>query len=263
MRTQPAQSQPQARKKKQSEKAVILGRRFATVKVAKDRSFNVHEDLICSRSEYFKNLLQKNRKELDEECAICREGFEVTKDDVVHCQTCGQNLHDDCVAQWHTRGDDKRCPFCRAAWTPDSEAKTIKCQSLDVDGFDTYVKFIYGKGIATYTSESNNHDQRTLRLCKAWIVGNIVDDKEFKRAIIETLEEHIEDSNQLPGVEPMEYLFHEIEDRRRHGELHIFMLRIFKTKGSNVTSMWYDEIDSPWVCTFLKCLSHELLNPTV
>jgi hypothetical protein len=82
-------------------------------------TFDIHEELLCASSPYFRDRLQKIRKPIEGECSICHEDMHEDDEEIVFCRTCGSNFHHDCIKQWEqqNQSDDDTaiatCPLCR------------------------------------------------------------------------------------------------------------------------------------------------------
>lgn len=73
-----------------------LGRRTVTFRIGKiQRTFTLHEDLMCRSSMEFHSLLQGNRKEREGECSICHETLDANEGEIAYCRAgCGQNFYE-------------------------------------------------------------------------------------------------------------------------------------------------------------------------
>ena len=144
-----------------------------------NRKFSAHEDVLCSRSPYFKKRFQQVRKPVTGECEVCLdELLEVV--DAVFCRICGQNFHAQCMDQWlHGKHD---CPACRTAWNKLPAVNTSAFDQLDPDGFEVYVQWLYSQQIPSYKADEAR-GARCVRLLKAHLVGDTLEDTEFIHAV--------------------------------------------------------------------------------
>ena len=97
-----------------SNEAIRFGHKLITFPVGSNKTpFTIHEDLLCSNSNYFKNLLQKGRKAIEGDCSICTDGLSGFAP-ICYCKTCGQNFHTECLDNLLQQA--RVCPLCRAEW---------------------------------------------------------------------------------------------------------------------------------------------------
>jgi hypothetical protein len=240
-------------------RSTALGRRSATIFAGTRKStFTVHEEILCSRSEFFKARLQRDRKPIEDKCAVCQEDFDCEKDNISFCKSCGQNIHYACIDQWLCRKGKKRCPFCRAAWICESKIQISKCPDLDSDGFDVYVKYIYGKALPTFKAGSDDMDEHLLVLIKAWTVGDKLSDQDFKDAIIKQMGSDISDQDHLPGLTPMKFLYKDA--KKSSWLLRSFFADAYALMHKYYKVSWYDDLDQPWAMAFLRDLTWHLLK---
>jgi hypothetical protein len=139
-----------------------------------DTLFTIHEDLLCSSSEFFKWKLQDSRKAIQGDCSICTEdvaGFAP----VDFCESCGQNFHTKCIDDWLQR--ERTCPLCRLDWPlppqPRGE-KLIKmtfCPCPD-SYFDQYMQWLY-------TGVFQQDEDHLLNLIYACRLGDMLDDSRY------------------------------------------------------------------------------------
>ena len=60
---------------------------------------------------------QCNRREIDDNCAICCEKLLVMYDNIVwHECGCGNAIHETCLKEWFVKGNTESCPHCRKGW---------------------------------------------------------------------------------------------------------------------------------------------------
>ena len=145
------------------------------------RKFSVHADLLCKHSVYFKNLIQKVRKDIEGECVICHETLDAAGADLIYCKTCGNNLHEHCLGKWYKT--KPTCPTCRTKWVAPLEFLCMNLEDLSADGFDMYIQWLYGSSLPTYDADEGDDELRCIRLINAHIVGDVVEDSEFAKAV--------------------------------------------------------------------------------
>jgi hypothetical protein len=82
------------------------------------------------------------RKSMEgEDCPICMVGFdESSTDETVYCKAaCGNNIHQECFAQWAATKQNGvvTCPFCRAHWQSDASdvSKIAKRGKKNAEGY--------------------------------------------------------------------------------------------------------------------------------
>ncbi|KAH6637446.1 hypothetical protein C7974DRAFT_470369 [Boeremia exigua] len=160
-------------------KPIVFGSSFVRLLVGPhNRRFSVHENVLCSRSTYFKNRFQKVRKDAVGECAVCMDDLETAE--TVFCRTCGQNFHSKCMKQW-LGTKSSNCPTCRMAWEKrTSKTLTHTLDQLDPDGFEIYVQWLYSHEIPPTLGAA---DDRFERLLRAHLVGSALEDHDFLLAL--------------------------------------------------------------------------------
>ncbi len=93
--------------------------------------FKVTDRCITACTNYFQKKSQPyinvpedagNRKPLDDEegCPICCEKL-TNSEEILWCQTCGKNVHEDCFKKWKK----PTCVFCRSEMTPHKKRKIV------------------------------------------------------------------------------------------------------------------------------------------
>ena len=146
----------------------------------------MHADLLCKHSVYFKNHIQKARKDIEGECVICHETLDAVGADLTFCERCGDNLHQDCLGKWYQT--KPTCPTCRTKWVDPSPLDCMVLEDLSADGFDMWAQWLYGSSLPTYSADQGEDEVRCIRLIDAHIVGDFVKDSDFvqvvRRAII-------------------------------------------------------------------------------
>ncbi|CBX98025.1 hypothetical protein LEMA_P094340.1 [Plenodomus lingam JN3] len=159
-----------------------LGGRFLRLEIGPTRQgFSVHEDLLCSRSPYLKQAFQHVRKSLEGDCAICCEELISGVTYATWCKTCGNNIHQECLQQWVKSSN--KCPFCRTIWKKSPFLQHATLHDLDADGFDVYIQWLYTSRIPSYKTKEEDGAADCIRLIKAHLVGEKLQDKGFQIAV--------------------------------------------------------------------------------
>lgn len=151
-----------------------LGRRIFCFKTrGSRRHYSIHEHLVCSRSRFFKDRIQKNRKPIEGECSICHEDLDPKEDDVTFCRgTCGQNFHEHCIEEW-TR-THMTCPMYRRNWQqPSGEPDTLD-EALDSGGVQLYLDWLYIDRLQLPMQVRRHAEEYTMFMYKAWAVSDAV-----------------------------------------------------------------------------------------
>ncbi|OAK95109.1 hypothetical protein IQ06DRAFT_64248 [Phaeosphaeriaceae sp. SRC1lsM3a] len=144
------------------------------------RHFSVHEHLICSKSQLFKQRFQKNRKPMEGECLICHEQLNPQEDDVTFCRgSCGQNIHEACIEQWTRR--HSTCPMCREPWRKAGGDAIHLDEELDTDAVQLYADWLYTDRLEF--PEEYDCSRHPL-IFKAWTVSDVMQDAGFRHALI-------------------------------------------------------------------------------
>jgi hypothetical protein len=94
--------------------------------------------------------------------------------------------------------------MCRAGWIKTTLLKAAKLDELDADGFDVYIQWLYGRSIPTYVVDTQDDRARCIRLIKAHIVGEFLQDVDFQQAV---RSEIIEDSLENNGMDSAPIVF--------------------------------------------------------
>ncbi|KAJ4359416.1 hypothetical protein N0V95_002163 [Ascochyta clinopodiicola] len=146
----------------------------------RNHKFSAHEDVLCSRSAYFKKRFQGVRKDIGGECAFCLDKLEPVAAETVFCRTCGQNFHTKCMDQWlQTKGT---CPTCRTVWKKWPNVHSSTFDQLDPEGFEVYVQWLYSRRIPSYDADTDAN-ARCMRMLKAHLLGNTLRDQDFLLAV--------------------------------------------------------------------------------
>ncbi|KAH7137952.1 hypothetical protein B0J11DRAFT_500205 [Dendryphion nanum] len=168
-------------KKPRKHRPLFLGNKFVNIIAGIDgQVISVHQDLLCARSPYFKDRLQKVRKKIyNEECSICHDFMHPETQPITWCEACGNNFHRKCKSEWAANS----CPMCRA---PDSfnekSAQDIQCSDLNSEGLEVYVQWLYSGTIPNFEEESV-FTQKEIRSLQGCAVAEILQDDEFREAM--------------------------------------------------------------------------------
>ncbi|KAF2122127.1 hypothetical protein BDV96DRAFT_137377 [Lophiotrema nucula] len=186
-------------------KLKVLGRAFTQLHVgAKETVFSAHADLLCSRSNFFKERLQPSRKTVEGDCAICLVKMDPIKDDITYCTSCGQNFHGKCMTQW-LGNNNTTCTTCRAVWVGKPSHSQLKCADLDADSFELYIQWLYNDQLSICQDE---HDANWIfQLLQAHIAGDTLGDIEFQKAILAELIEHHMTRRSYPGETYVQHVY--------------------------------------------------------
>ncbi|KAF9701047.1 hypothetical protein EKO04_000471 [Ascochyta lentis] len=162
-------------------KPILFGGTFVHLLIGPhNRKFSAHEDVLCSRSAYFKKRFQEVRKDIDGECAVCIDNLESVAAETVFCRTCGQNFHNKCMDQWLQTMNT--CPTCRTVWKKWPNMRSSTLDQLDPEGFEVYVQWLYSHQIPSYGSDKDAN-ARCIRMLKAHLLGNTIKDNDFLLAV--------------------------------------------------------------------------------
>ncbi|UPX19578.1 uncharacterized protein EKO05_0009837 [Ascochyta rabiei] len=162
-------------------KPIMFGGTFVHMHIGpRNRKFSAHEEVLCSRSAYFKERFQKVRKDICGKCAVCLDKLEPVAIETVFCRTCGQNFHAKCMDQWLKNGNT--CPTCRTVWKKWPNMHSSTFDQLDPEGFEVYVQWLYSQQIPSYDADIDAN-ARCIRMLKAHLLGNTVRDQDFLLAV--------------------------------------------------------------------------------
>jgi hypothetical protein len=218
----------------------------------------VHEDLLCTYSPFFRTLLQPNRKPIEDLCSVCQYDLETTSDNITYCKSCGQNIHKNCIDNWLDQ--KKQCPICRRQWVKEIKNEKVVVKSLDPEGFNCWVQCAYGSSdlpkLRTVNGKTNaeEFDEHIIELAKAWAVGNILEDTSFRNAVTAQIAFDVEKNDQLPGKAAIEYLWEQCYTDENLWRLRHFFVDLYVLKWRPHEEWWYDHLTMPWVFSFIKSL---------
>ncbi|KAF2641207.1 hypothetical protein P280DRAFT_305241 [Massarina eburnea CBS 473.64] len=178
-------STPEPRISVKKKQAIKYGRKVARLHIGPSREiFTVHEDLICSKSSFFRRKLQPKRQDISGDCSICQEEMRVEGQDLTFCSTsCGGNFHYGCIEKWEERQgrveSGPNCPLCRKAWpAPTMSIVVYRIPKLNETAFQTYFDWLYKGTIGIEDTEAANHEQlrwtaetATCNLVYAYLLG--------------------------------------------------------------------------------------------
>lgn len=112
---------------------------------------------MSARSAYFEKRFEEKRRATGERPLCLRHFYRTTAD---CCSVCG--------ARFHTK---------IGLWAkPTANASTYIFDQLDPAGFEVYIQWLYSYDIPEYTGTA---DDRCIRMLRAHLVGNALDDEEF------------------------------------------------------------------------------------
>lgn len=153
---------------------------MVTLHVGKKKTpFTIHEDLLCSSSGYFKNLLPNGRKAIEGECSICTEDLSAPTP-VCYCSACGQNIHTKCLNNWLRR--EQVCPLCRTEWaappSADAPMEDRLLESIPDSIIDLYMQWLYTGTISVHSIIAHA-DRYPLFLHATLQAGEVLEDEIF------------------------------------------------------------------------------------
>lgn len=125
---------------------------------------------------------------------------------------CGQNIHKECMEEWkksHPRFT--RCPMCRHIWKTRSGDSIEVEEDLYPDAVQIYIDWLYSGQIRITTEkedadkdedEDGNEDEDEdededcyVNILRAWKVSSILEDDEFRYALIAKYFSMVEDDD--------------------------------------------------------------------
>lgn len=203
------------------------GHRFVKVRVGStEKVFSAHEELLCAHSNYFKNRFQKGRKRIKDQCSICHDELDQSEKGVTWCMACGQNFHSLCIFEWLKKKET--CPICRVKWTYKKDFQEAKITELDIDAFDVYIQWLYGSTIPFYKTDRVGTGMRDLRLMKAYLLGDVLEDKEFQKAILKEIVQHGLATRTLSGTDSVNFVYKNTDKSSR---LRKFLVDLYIARG--------------------------------
>lgn len=181
------------------------GRNIVRLRIDRTREmFAIHEELLCSRSKYFREKLQKGRKPIEGDFPICFEALDLTRSEVTGCRsTCGLNMHHACMKTWKeeksARSEVMTCPACRQKWAEENE-QTLLCPELDAKAFNYYNDWLYHRDIL-FDEEPPAHEYsgEIHAMIETYGLSCKVKDGKFNKAILQSLCELFQETGFYPG----------------------------------------------------------------
>ncbi|OAL54819.1 hypothetical protein IQ07DRAFT_676781 [Pyrenochaeta sp. DS3sAY3a] len=155
------------------------------------RIFNIHEDLLCTSSEYFRKTFQGNRKPIEGDCSICYHKLKSKAEDVTFCRYgCGQNLHKSCLDTWTSTKTSPKCPMCRKDWIETSTEAHLLFAEIQDSTIQLYVNWLY-RGFFPETEDAtpiHQNNEAWLQyhqlLVKAWELSSKLQAKDFADLVV-------------------------------------------------------------------------------
>ena len=218
----------------------------------------VHEDLLCAHSPYFKSLLQASRKPIDSpvDCCVCETPLLISEDNIAYCKSCGQNMHTQCIDQWLER--NAKCPLCRFIWTREDQHIKVTIPGLDREGFENWAKCLYRSKLPVLKEEipdAEIFDRHLIRLIRASSAAKNIKDLTFQDAVIAQIALDIEKHNLLPGLLVIQYLFSEMEKESDFAVMRAFVIDVYALRWSaGDETFWLGNYDLHGVAEFMSCL---------
>ncbi|KAF3047425.1 hypothetical protein E8E12_005427 [Didymella heteroderae] len=146
------------------------------------RSFAVHENLLCTTSNLFKERLEKHRKSIDRECPTCLEELEPMQADIAFYRSKrGQSMHSYCFEEWKgSQAGEITCPMCRQIWeTPLTDVLDLPTTDLDPEALQTNLDWQYTDRCPSLDASPQYTEEFNVRLLKALPVACILQDHCF------------------------------------------------------------------------------------
>ncbi|KAF2869090.1 hypothetical protein BDV95DRAFT_112029 [Massariosphaeria phaeospora] len=215
-----------------------------------DRLLNIHEDLLCANSRFFRQLLQKHRKEIVGECSICHEDLDSEVNNITFCRAkCGQNIHVTCIDRWQaSRPNDTTCPMCRVPWKKQENVYPVSTTAgLDPRAVQLYIRWLYSEGCLKINDDLEDDlcfydDLFNVYLLKALMVAYKLEDDGFKKAVLTAI---FDESTEDLGEASVKYVFNDINNYM----LQDLVLCLFMTQ---ITTGWFTDESSGFPDAFVK-----------
>ncbi|KAF2007948.1 hypothetical protein P154DRAFT_568773 [Amniculicola lignicola CBS 123094] len=195
-----------------------------TIKLANTtRTFTIHEDLLCSNSEYLKSKLQPNRKPIEGPCPICSIEFDPVMDTLTFCRkSCGANFHLSCMYSWR-----RNCPHCRDPWMPKHQG-SIAAVPLDVRAMEVYLVWLYAKqDLRLEKRAEQDDDEYMVHLIQLLKVGLVLRDFAFYELLDTKIREVGTASTRIDSIRF--FLTHFPTDKRLYDHYAHKVCRLSKT----------------------------------
>ncbi|KAF1843702.1 uncharacterized protein K460DRAFT_291217, partial [Cucurbitaria berberidis CBS 394.84] len=186
-----------------------LGYRVLYLQVGFERRrFAAHEDLLCSRSQFFKERFQKGRKDIEGECVICHENLSDLETDLTFCSDCGKNIHNKCIRKW--KQNQNTCPMCRTTWSNKKITKHEVFREIESELFEVYVQWLYQQSIPKYMEAKDDGPEiHCYRLLEAHMLGETLQDTDFQQAIRQEIIEFCLANPKCIDTDVIELVFHD------------------------------------------------------
>ena len=211
---------------------------------------------MCANSKLFKQRRQRHRKAIEGECSICHEDLDAALEDITFCKsTCGQNIHQQCLDEWESsQVGDATCPMCRRVWTFETKDPEELDAELDWRALQLYVDWLYTRRLNRTDTDLECVDYSHRDLLEAWTVAAVLQDDEFKHAIIaEIVSEGDHLDNTGFGIRSVEYAFGE--------DIDILGMQNFITEAFliGIDEDWFEVWSDEYLVNFVHALGRAAL----
>lgn len=146
-----------------------------------------------------------NRRDIDDECAICHEEMIGAFEDIRYCSSCGYNYHCGCILSWLDR--NAHCPYCQSQWQVKPRKSSATCDNIDPQLFAAFIQWVYEGQIPSYSKEDRGSDECYLRVVKTFALGGRLGAPEFQRALLFEMADIINDTGKLPGALVLKFVY--------------------------------------------------------
>lgn len=210
---------------------------------AKKRHFQVHEDLLCARSPYFRSFLQAGRRDIDGDCSICLEDLRTDDKDLTYCMQCKMNFHFGCIAEWVKQyGQHPLCPLCRGHWIQRNRIiSKFAFPDLNAMDFAKYHEWIYS---GTINCNEVIEQQDFAPLVSAYLFAVKVKDQKFGTAILQAMLEIYKDTALYPEQDAIALAYNLDTSAYQIAGIHRIQRFLVETYLAAAHAHWFE--DEEW-----------------
>ncbi|KAF2750958.1 hypothetical protein M011DRAFT_455921 [Sporormia fimetaria CBS 119925] len=180
--------------------------------------YDIHEELLCANSSYFRKQLQGNRQAVEEICYICSDEMTPGQASFGFCRSCGGNYHRHCLKKYDKRDpldETFSCFQCGALWRASEDSKHdgiqhLQCPKFGKEAFQFYFEWLYESKISIGLSDDEQEvcgteEEQSLgnlyhQLIKAHTLAMTIDDNKFGAAILLSIVQAAEEYKIYPGI---------------------------------------------------------------
>jgi hypothetical protein len=188
-----------------------------------------------------------------------------TRKEITFCAPgCGANMHYECMKSWKEQKSARReavtCPLCRYLCPTEMHEQSLHCPELDAVSFEYYQEWLYHHTILMGSEEgslepNNATEEDHCALVGAYILGVQVQDRTFRKKVLQALTEVDRETGLSPGPGPIKKAYRGTEEQ---SPLRVFLVNHYVV---NARPGWFAEGDwGHYPARFMADLTMALLR---